>query len=72
MCVYIERERVSVTNNDNDNLRELVQTHVILDPGASEVGLGGAALAPLCAHSALPQLNNASSFFMRRHRKRFK
>ena len=29
-------------------------TTVILAPGASKVGLGAAALAPLCAHWALP------------------
>ena len=32
---------------NNTNLREFVWTHVILAPGASEVGLGAADLAPL-------------------------
>ena len=31
-----------------DNSGEFVKTHVILVPGASEVGLGAVALAPLC------------------------
>ena len=29
---------------------------VILAPGVSEAGLGAAALAPLCVHTALPRL----------------
>ena len=44
-------------------------TTVILAPGAGEVGLGAAALAPLWAHSALtrlPPLISARSFFVRR------
>ena len=44
-------------------------TTVILAPGASEVGLGATALAPLCAHSALSSLtplSSARSLFVRR------
>ena len=47
-------------------------TTVILAPGASEVGLGAAALAPLCVDTrlpGLPALNSARSLFMHRHRK---
>ena len=43
---------------------------VILAPGAREVGLGAAALAPLCAHTARWRhwrLNSARSLFVRRH-----
>ena len=39
------------------------------DPGTNEVGLGGAALAALCAHKAKPRLtalSSASSLFVRR------
>ena len=46
-------------------------TTVILAPGASEVGLGAAALAPLCADTALAALaalNSARSLFVRRLR----
>ena len=66
-------------NNNTDNhvnhLRECVLTTIILAPGASEVGLGAAALAPLCVDTrlpGLPGLNSARSLFMRRHRKRSK
>ena len=50
-------------------------TSVILAPGASEVGLGAAALAPLWRDNSLPRgprLNSVRSFFMCRHRKRSK
>ena len=42
--------------------REFVQTTMILGPGASEVGLGAAALAPLCRdwrQRGIPCLNSA-------------
>ena len=44
-------------------------TAVILAPGASEVGLGAAALAPLCPDMpmiGLPRANFARSLFVRR------
>ena len=41
-------------------------TTVILAPGASEVGLGAAALDPLCAHWGLWAQSSARSFFVRR------
>ena len=41
-------------------------TSVMLAPGASEVGLGAAALAPLCVDNALPRLRSPRSFFVRR------
>ena len=41
-------------------------TTVILAPGASEVGLGAAAPAPLWVDCALPRLNSARSLFVRR------
>ena len=43
--------------------------------GASEVGLGVAALAPLCVDNSAPRppgLESPRSLFMRRHRKRSK
>ena len=49
------------------------RVHVILAPGASEVGLGAVALAPLCVDSSLqglPLAKSARSLFVRRHRKR--
>ena len=43
-------------------------TTVILAPGASEVGLGAAALAPLCVDTRLPVMSSARSLFVRRLR----
>ena len=54
-------------------LREIVSTRVPLDPGASVVGLGAAALAPLCGiaghlgNTGHPGKNNASALFACRH-----
>jgi hypothetical protein len=41
-------------------------TTVIVAPGASELGLGAAALAPLCAHTPHGPLSSARSLFVRR------
>ena len=43
-------------------------TTVILAPGASEMGLGAAALAPLCRECRDPRMNSARSLFLCRLR----
>ena len=68
-----DRSLVFVAHDGNDhmntcNMREFVQTHAILAPGASELGLGAAALAPLRGDTALAVLSYARSLFVRRLR----